>query len=221
MSIVVVVIVAFFFGLLGSVPLAGPIALLVVSRAADEEYAAAARVGLGAAIAEGIYAGIAFWGYATFLGRHPLIAPISHAVTAALLVVLGWRFLFFAHSEPRRREVRVDPSRAFLLGFVVSALNPTLLVTWTVAVTFVYAQHDGRIASLLAVPFGVSAALGVVAWFAVLVHLLRVHKQRLTKSLLERVVRLMGLLLIGLGLWSAWGFYGWLRHGLPHGLAMP
>jgi threonine/homoserine/homoserine lactone efflux protein len=212
MSLVVVAVVAFWFGLLGSVPLAGPIAVLVVSRAALEDYGDAWRIGLGAAIAEAIYAGVAFWGYATFLGRHPLINPISHAVTAVLLVGLGLRFMLFRQRKRAERRVRVAAKRTVLMGFAVSALNPTLFVTWTVAVAFVYSERHGRMASLLALPFGAAAGLGVVAWFSLLVHLIRTYKEVLTRDLLERVVRVMGALLIGLGLWSAWGFYTWLRH---------
>src|SRR5271170_2684173 len=95
MSLLVVSLVAFVFAFVGSLPLAGPIALLVVSNGASGRHKEALRIALGAAVAEGIYAFLAFWGFATFLARHALVLPISHGVTAVILCGLGARFLFF------------------------------------------------------------------------------------------------------------------------------
>src|SRR5208282_1597048 len=92
MSFVAVSLVAFVFAFVGSLPLAGPIALLVVSNAASGRTKEALRIALGAAVAEGIYAFLAFWGFATFLARHALVLPISHGVTAVILCALGARF---------------------------------------------------------------------------------------------------------------------------------
>ncbi len=59
MSVVIIGLIAALLGFLGSVPLAGPIALLVFTRATQQDYRAAFLVGLGGAVAEGIYAVIA------------------------------------------------------------------------------------------------------------------------------------------------------------------
>src|SRR5580704_13680750 len=95
MSFVAVSLVAFVFAFVGSLPLAGPIALLVVSNGASGHYKEALRIALGAAVAEGIYAFLAFWGFATFLARYSWVLPISQGVTAIVLFGLGARFLFF------------------------------------------------------------------------------------------------------------------------------
>src|SRR5271163_3359738 len=139
MSFVWVSLVALVFAFVGSLPLAGPIALLVVSNGAGGRYKEALRIALGAAIAEGIYAALAFWGFATFLARHALVLPISHGVTAVVLCGLGAKFLFFKlKDEASKPEEEAKPG-GFWVGFSISAINPTLLATWGAVTTFLYA----------------------------------------------------------------------------------
>src|SRR5262249_49040447 len=121
MTFLAVSVLAFVFAFVGSLPLAGPIALLVVSNGARGRYRVSLRIAPGAAIAEGVSAFLAFWGFATLLGRYPLVLPISHAVTAVLLAGLGVRFIVFKVRADGRREDR--PGR-FWVGFSISALNP-------------------------------------------------------------------------------------------------
>ena len=96
MRLLAVCVMALLFGFVGSMPLAGPIAILVLSRATQGRFGEALRIGLGAAVAEGLYAGLAFWGFTTFLARHAIVVPISHGVTAVVLLALGVRFMFWS-----------------------------------------------------------------------------------------------------------------------------
>src|SRR5215471_1241504 len=58
---VVVSIVAFVLGFVGSMPVAGPISVMVVSRTAEGNWRAARRIAYGASVAEALYAFLAFW----------------------------------------------------------------------------------------------------------------------------------------------------------------
>src|SRR6185312_8306918 len=101
MRLLAVCAVALVFGFVGSMPLAGPISVMVVARAARKQFGEALHVGLGAAGAEAIYAGIAFFGFTTILARHPVVVPISHGVTAVVLLALGARFAFWKLKEKK------------------------------------------------------------------------------------------------------------------------
>jgi threonine/homoserine/homoserine lactone efflux protein len=200
MSFVAVSLVAFVFAFVGSLPLAGPIALLVVSNAARGRYREARRIAFGAAAAEGVYAFLAFWGFATFLARHALVLPISHGVTAVVLSVLGARFAFFTmKGQAARASDEPKPGR-FWLGFSISAINPTLLVTWGAVTTFLYSRQLVQFTGLLAIPFGLFAATGIATWGLMTVGLLR-HFQ-LPRAALTWVVRAMGVVMIGIAVWS-------------------
>ncbi|HXX66652.1 MAG TPA: LysE family transporter [Polyangiaceae bacterium] len=207
MGVLAVCSIALAFGFFGSVPLVGPIAIMVLSRAARRKFDEARRVAVGAAVAEGIYAAIAFWGFTTFLARHSSVVPISHAATAVLLVALGARFVSWRPMDGRDR--RATRSGTVLLGFSVSALNPTLLLTWSAAVAFIYSKGLGNQPPLVAVPFGVSAAAGVGGWLVCFVALLRKYEGKVPRTAMTWAVRVMGVVLVGLGTWSGMQLAKW------------
>jgi threonine/homoserine/homoserine lactone efflux protein len=191
---------AFLIAFVGSMPLAGPISVIVISRAAQHQNRAALAMAVGAAIAEGAYAGVALWGFATFLAHHPLATPISHAVSALVLLAVGVHFTTWKY----RSSTADDGKAGVLVGFGVSALNPTLLVTWSVVV----AALDARgvvLTPILGLPFGLSAAAGIVAWNVTLVTLLRRFAGHVPKTTVTRMVRGMGVLLVAVGGWTAVG----------------
>jgi threonine/homoserine/homoserine lactone efflux protein len=200
--------IALALGFFGSMPLAGPISVLVVSRAARREFEDAWRIALGAAVAEGIYAAVAFWGFATFLSRHAIVVPISHGVTAVVLVVLGVRFVVLAPQTAR--DASPNKTGSMLLGFWISALNPTLLVTWSAAVAFLYSKGFRETSGAYAVPFGGCAGAGIAAWFFVLVRVLRSYKGKLARKRLRATVRILGVALVVLGVWSGVRLAQWL-----------
>jgi threonine/homoserine/homoserine lactone efflux protein len=213
MRLLVVCAVAFAFGFIGSIPLAGPISVMVVSRAAQKKFGEALQLGLGAALAEAVYAGLALWGFTTLLARHPAVVPVSHGVTAVVLSVLGVRFALWKPKSRRDRHER--RAGTWVVGFTVSALNPTLLLTWGAAAAFIFSKGlaTGLDASSwpTALLFGLSAGAGVAAWFVVLVAVLRRLRGKLPDRVLTWTIRVLGVALLGLGAWSAVQLVGWLR----------
>jgi threonine/homoserine/homoserine lactone efflux protein len=201
MRLIAICIVALVFGFVGSMPLAGPIAIMAVARASRRRYGEALRIGLGAAGAEGIYAGLAFWGFTTFLARHAIVVPISHATTALVLTPVGVRFAFWRPSEGSEGPQENKAGTA-LLGFSVSAINPTLLLTWSAAVAALYSRGLKDPPPAYAIPFGLCAAAGIGGWFVTLVALFKRYGGKLPSAALTWVVRSMGLVLVVLGVWS-------------------
>lgn len=200
-------LVGFGFGFIGSIPVAGPIALLVFAYGMRGENKNAVLVAVGGAIAESIYAYMAFWGLAKILVRHPEVVANSRGAGAVILLGLG-AYFFFRRKQPEADAKPAAPrgrKRSFLLGITVTALNPTLIVTWTAAATTLFSS--GLIASSPghALPFAIGAFGGIVAWFVVLVVLLHRYRSRISQATLAKIVRVVGVLLFALGLWFAWG----------------
>jgi threonine/homoserine/homoserine lactone efflux protein len=208
MQLLAVCVMALVFGFVGSMPLAGPIAILVISRATQTRFGEALRIGLGAAVAEGLYAGLSFWGFTTFLGRHAVVVPISHGVTAVVLGALGVRFMFWkADSAPKEPK---SGAGTLFFGFSISAINPTLLLTWSAAVAFLASYGLKGASPLFAVPFGLSAGAGIAAWFALLVGLLRKYQGKVPDRALTWTVRGLGAVLAGLGVVSGARLVRWI-----------
>lgn len=204
MSLLIVTLVALVLGFVGSMPLAGPISVMVVSRGAEARFNEGLRLAMGSALAEGIYAAVAFAGFATLLVGHPSAVLGAKAITAVVLLVVGVQFARWKLKEPS--GVVDKPARgAFRLGLTTSLLNPTLLVTWSAVTTAIYSRQSIDMHTWYAVPFGAGAASGIAGWNAVLLALMRRYHSKLPKVFLAWLVRGMGLLLIGVAIWTAVG----------------
>lgn len=173
-------------GYVGSIPAAGPLAILIVTAALDRDRPRAARLAIGGALAEGLWAAIALLGIQRVVAGGALRAV--SLVGAVVLVVLGALML----RPPRPREGPSSPAHA-VVGFVIVATNPGFLVAWTgfaaALATF------GRFAAL---PTALGAVVGIVAWFATLYAL--VTRFALRPETLARVTRALGVVVIGFGL---------------------
>ncbi len=83
---------------IASMPVAGPVAALIVRHSLEGRSRSALMLGLGTGLAEGVYAFLALWGFSTFLADYPIIIPISKVVAAVILIGLGFWFTRFVPS---------------------------------------------------------------------------------------------------------------------------
>jgi threonine/homoserine/homoserine lactone efflux protein len=209
--VALVPVIGFLFGFLGSVPVAGPISVLVLERGLSGRFRSGLLLAIGSAVAESVYASLAFYGLSALLRRYPIIVPVSQCLGALVLLLLGAVLV-------RRGPGGGDPSRPVrgsshgdvLLGFSITALNPTLIATWTAAVTALYASGLVKAAPGQAPLFSVGVCAGIIVWFAILLWLTRRYGARISRPALDRFVRLLGLVLMGMGVWFGVKFLQYL-----------
>lgn len=199
-------LIGFAFGFFGSIPVAGPIAALVLKRGIDGRYRSAALIGVSAALAEAIYAFLSFWGFSSFLKPYPFVEPLSKGVAAVILIGLGISFARYRVVQKTDDEKPRDTStwRSLALGFTITALNPTLIATWTAATTTLYSTGLVELAPREALPFALGSFVGIAGWFGAFTYVLKRYAGKFKPVWLERGVRVIGVLLIGLG-----GFFGY------------
>lgn len=190
----------------GSVPMTGPLALLVLDRIVAAQRSAAFRIALAGALVEGAIAA----GIATLLPlvlRHSERIVVQARLSGALVIfavgmTLALRPDLLASIKTERKR------QSFAAGFLTTALNPTLVATWTVAVITLHESDlmRGRVAT--GVAFGVGVAAGALAWFVVLLVLAR--RSRFSGGIQHRTAlgRTLGIILalLGAGLFArtAW-----------------
>jgi threonine/homoserine/homoserine lactone efflux protein len=195
-------LVGLVLSFIGSMPIAGPIAVLVVSKGLDNKPRSGLFVAIGAAFAEAAYAGVAFLGLTAMLERYPLLVPISRVFGCVILVGLG---VYFILRKPKKAsdsqgDPKADPTttafRSALLGLTITALNPTLVVTWTAAVSAAHSTGLLRVNELDALPFAGGVLVGIIGWFATFLWLLTHFRKRLQPESLDRAIKGMGVVLV-------------------------
>lgn len=195
----------FAFGYLGSVPVAGPISILVLHLGLAHDPRHALHVAVGGALAESLYALVAFWGLSTVLASYPVILPASRLVCALILLALG--LVMALRRVQGAPAPRATPSRgrkrSLALGFLVTAVNPTLIVTWSAAVAALHASGLVVMDQKAALPFAGAAALGIIAWFLTLLGLVARWRTRLSLVTMSRFMKIMGAALVAVGGWMA------------------
>jgi threonine/homoserine/homoserine lactone efflux protein len=196
-------LIGFACGYLGSMPVAGPISVLVLHLGLAHDSRHALFVAAGGALAEGLYALLAFWGLSTVLASYPMVLPASRLVGAALLLALGLVMLLVRAraAAPRPEQPRRGNKRSFALGFLITAINPTLIITWTTAVAALEASGALVMDRAQAPPFAAAVCCGIVAWFLTLLWLVGRWRSRVSPQALERFKRVMGAVLVVTGGW--------------------
>jgi threonine/homoserine/homoserine lactone efflux protein len=156
---------------------------------------------LGSALAESVYAYLAFWGFSAFLIRYPWIERTAHFGASIVFIALGAHFYRKRNDVPKKSErpANTGNKRSFLLGLTLTALNPTLIATWTFTVTTVYSFGLVKFDAANALPFSLGALLGIIGWFATLLHLLDRFRLHLAELTIQRVLHVMGIVLMVVG----------------------
>lgn len=199
----------FLAGFVGSIPVAGPIAVLVVARSLQGRLRESILIGCGAAIPEAAYAFLAYWGFASFLADAPLVVPVSRAVGALILFFLA--FTLARYEPPADPELAPVPrprqgAGSFFMGFTIAALNPTLIVTWAAVLSMVASMDLLVLAPETALPFSAAAAVGMASWCVLMTAVIGRFRERLSPHMITRVHRVMAALVLGLAVVFAVAF---------------
>lgn len=167
-------------GALTGVPI-GPVNVAVIDAAYRHTLRRAIAVGLGGAVADGLYAALGVLGVTPVLRTYPSVPPILYAVSGVVLLIYGF---VTARSHPPKPtqtdaqpEAKTDAQRAaetsremwsgFATGMALIILNPAAIVTWVVIM--------GSMIPDTTWVNGVFCAIGVMvgsfAWFALVAYL--------------------------------------------------
>ncbi|MCH2184795.1 LysE family transporter [Myxococcota bacterium] len=195
-------LLGFAMGFAGSIPLAGPTTMLVLSFGIQGRIREAGGVAAGAALPEAIYAGLALWGFGALIESFKWVGPLSRGFAILMLVAVGLFLILRPPTEGDESSQQISEKtsliRSFLLGTSLTAFNPTLVLNWGAAVTMFYSLGALQPHPYFAVPFGIGAAGGIVSWFAIVIVVLSKHRRRISPQLRARLLRAMGIILIAL-----------------------
>jgi threonine/homoserine/homoserine lactone efflux protein len=164
-------------GAITGVPI-GPVNVAVIDAAYRHTMRRAFAVGLGGALADGLYAGLGVVGVTPVLRTYPSIPPLLYLASG--IVLLGYGFLTarsqpVAPAQPSPDEARESTATmrrrelwsGFTVGLALILLNPAAIVTWVVIMGQII--PDATLAEGIACSVGVM--FGSFGWFALVAYL--------------------------------------------------
>lgn len=164
----------------------------------------ALSIAAGAAVADFVHSGLAFAGVGPLIETHAWLPRLFFVASGLAITAYGVHVLRSSRSVSNTTgeaapAATAEPARArsgVLVGLLLTLTNPAALLAWLVVAG---ALHPGTMVRGVAIAAGVG--VGAFGWFAVLALWSSRGRQRLGERR-HVVVRVMGVLLIALGLAS-------------------
>jgi len=182
----------------------GPVNVAVIDASYRHTFRRAISIGLGGALADGLYSALGVLGVTPVLRDYPSIPPIMYAVSGVVLLVYGFLTARSQPVTPAATEPTADQSVAsasvamrkemwsgFSVGLLLIVLNPAAIVTWVVIM--------GQIIPTGTRVEGLACAIGVMigsfSWFALVAYLTQKGKHVLGDKA-AWIPRLVGIALM-------------------------
>jgi len=189
----------FVSGFFGSMPVTGPIALIVFRSSMRGHFSLAMRVVAGAAVAEAIYCAVATFGYVQIIAAYPFLGKYLRYVGSAFLLVLGVVFLFQkVHLSEEAAPVSERRSAGIISGFLIAILNPTLFLTWGSASSTIFSWFSS-ITFWDMVLFPICAGLGIITWFSILLEIFKKYREQIGEKIGFYAIRAAAVVMLASG----------------------
>lgn len=136
-SILTISISGLLAGFIFSMPIAGPISIMITSNALKGRLRYCNLVNLGASFADFTYVFIAVFGLTKLYSFYKPIIPYIFSVGSLLLFFLGYKIfrtkIDIEHLEDKSHiseKIKSKEKGAFYTGFMINFFNPTLFIGW-------------------------------------------------------------------------------------------
>jgi threonine/homoserine/homoserine lactone efflux protein len=143
-SIITISIVGLLTGFICSMPIAGPISILITSNAFKGRLRYCNMVNIGASIATFTYVFLAVFGLTKLFPYYKPVIPYIFSAGAILLLFLGYKIfktkIDIEHLEDKSHLTEMIKKKergGFYTGFMINFFNPTLIVGWFTTTFFV------------------------------------------------------------------------------------
>jgi threonine/homoserine/homoserine lactone efflux protein len=208
-------------GFVSAMPIAGPTAVVVVTRGLQGHISSTRIVVAGAAVGESAYACLAFYGFSSYLSGYPSVLAFAKCLAATICIVLGLVFLLTVQKldltkkdddsprdvESARLDTRYsehvialqEASTMFCYGFGLTILNPALIITWAGGTTALFGSGLLRQDTGSWVCFGMGVCVGIQTWFNILLTLIQNFRHKIKDDSIHFVIKFFGVVLLCMG----------------------
>ena len=206
--VLLIIISAFLLGLVVALLAAGPVNLLVLKNALIGKYKNSISMIIGASIMEAIYCGFALVITGVVLHHTNRITIVSTSISTAIFLIMG---LYFLISDQSQKKIKSGISSrneivfSFLTGFILVAMNPAIIVAWSIATGTLISFGIIKITKLLhVIVFIISVFLGTAAGGSMRVFLVKKLNVKLSESFIKYISKLSGIVFLLISMYFAY-----------------
>jgi len=189
-------VVGFIIGFFSSVPI-GPINIAVMMKGLSNNTAQGLMIGTGSGWMDFVYCAAAMFGISS-LSTNPHVDLIFQIATFFIFLAFGIKTTFFKIPEAKLFK------RYFLLGIVLYLSNPSFIAYWITVAGIIHGYHILAVSAYNNLFFALGTGFGTTGWFMVLLELVEKQKMKLDKSLIEKITRGCGVILLIISLFMGY-----------------
>jgi len=137
-SLITISAVGFFVGFFFSIPVAGPVSIIITSHSLRGERHFALATASGAAIVDFIYCFVAVYGFTNLYYLYDPFIPYTLLAGSIFLIIIGYKI---RHTHLDLKQInekdatveklpRLRKRGRFFNGFIINLLNPSLFIGW-------------------------------------------------------------------------------------------
>ncbi len=192
-------------GLALSAPI-GIIGLWCIQRSINQGFIYGFATGLGAVIADIIFALLAALGFTKILA--PLLQnnPWPSLIGAAMVVYLGIKSIIQSNFNNRSVSIQQQGSiiRAFMSSFVLILTHPAAILVFLAIFTAIGINLENDQSWQQIGLFLLGLLLGGICWWLFLAGISSLIGKKMTPNLMSKFNLISSLLIIGFGIWLGW-----------------
>jgi threonine/homoserine/homoserine lactone efflux protein len=139
-SLITISILGFVAGFIFSMPIAGPVSILITSNALKGRLRYCNLMALGASFADFIYVIIAVYGIANLFSAYKQLIPYILGAGSFFILIVGYKIIntkfdlgHIDEGSMVAENIRKKEKGAFYTGFMINFLNPTIFFGWLVS----------------------------------------------------------------------------------------
>ena len=137
-SLITISLVGLAVGFLFSMPIAGPISILITSHALRGQLRYCITSAIGASLVDMLVCFIVVNGFSRILGRFAHMIPYFLLVGAVILFIIGIRIVrakfdfehIHLHKTGLQRVIKIKDKSGFWTGLLLNASNPSIFIGW-------------------------------------------------------------------------------------------
>jgi threonine/homoserine/homoserine lactone efflux protein len=137
-SIITIFIAGLLAGIIFSTPIAGPISILIVSKALEGKLRYCQRTAIGAAVIEFIYVFIVVYGIAALYSYYQPFIPYLLLLGAVIVILVSLKIVrrpidLDSFDTTKIITDKIENKGGMRTGIIINLTNPTLFIGWFVA----------------------------------------------------------------------------------------